>query len=115
MFVENLHNRLINLPGMKVVSQQTETLGTAEAAHLEVVGPGTGDSFAPSGVGTPVAPKDRELEPTRSIVVAFPRPADTLVLVWHLPESANADLREEIQTVLKGLHVESPRARVSTY
>ncbi len=113
--VESLLHRLENLPDLKVISHQVETVGNAEAAHVEVVAPGLGDALAPSGIGKVVAPEGRTLVPTRRVMIGFSRPADTLFLVWHSPESANDAIHEEIKSVLKSLRVESPRAQVSSY
>ncbi|WP_422930926.1 hypothetical protein [Singulisphaera sp. PoT] len=115
MFSEALYHRLVGLPGMNIVSRTIERLGSVEAARLEAVAPGTGDALAPTGIGVATAPKGQELQATRRIVIGFPRPADTLVMVWHLPETAYGDLREEIQATLKGLHVDVPQAKVSSY
>lgn len=112
---EALANRLSNLPGLELVVRRTEEWGKAEAGRVEAVAPGTGDSLAPSGTGVPAVRDGRELIPTRRVVLGFPRASAPIFLAWHAPESANAELQEQVQTILQGLRLDSPQARHSSY
>jgi hypothetical protein len=112
---EALANRLTNLPELKVVAVRTESCAGSDAARVEVIAPGSGDAIAPSGTGVPVASAGGTLVPTHRVVVAIPRPADTLCLVWHAPESANAELQDQIQAILKGMRLETTGLGRSSY
>jgi hypothetical protein len=113
--VEGLVNRLSNLPGLTVVARRTEPRGGTTAARVEAVAPGTGDTLAPSGIGTPVAPEGKSLVPTHRIVVAFPGPADTICLVWHAPESARDELESQAEATLQRLRIDPRRLDTSSY
>lgn len=114
---EGLTNRLTNLPGLTVVSRREERRAGREGARVEVVAPGTGDSLAPSGMGTPSAPQGRTLVATRRVIVAFALPSETLFLAWHAPESAYVPggIREDIEATLGRLRIDAPRPRRSSY
>lgn len=102
--------RLANLPGVAVESAVAGTWSGLGAARVEVVGPGTGDALAPSGLGTPVAPSGRSLVPTRRVIVAFPRRADTLTLLWHYPESARDAVGPDVEATLRSARLtDAPR------
>jgi hypothetical protein len=101
-----LANRLANLPGLRVEVETTEAHDGHRFARVEVVAPGTGDALAPSGAGTPVAPEGRSLIPTRRIILGLVRPADTLYLTWHAPESERTRLAEQVDLTLRRLRVE---------
>ena len=83
MLAEALANRLTNLPELKIVARRTEKVADESAARVEVIAPGTGDALAPSGVGTPVAPEGKRLEPTRQVTVGIVRSSGPLFLSWH--------------------------------
>jgi hypothetical protein len=108
-------NRLANLPGLRVVRQGSERVGGAEVAWVEVAAPGVGDALAPSGRGVPVAPGGKTLRPTREVVVAFLRPADTVSLVWHAPEDAADALASQVRETLKTLEVRQDRPATQSY
>ena len=114
MLVESLANRLTNLPELKIVAKRTEKFGGEPAARVEVIAPGTGDAMAPSGVGTPVAPEGKTLEPTRQVTVGFARSSGPLFLTWHMPESAHARIAPDIEATLGSLKL-SPDTRLSSY
>jgi hypothetical protein len=100
---DGLANRLTNLPGLSLEVKRTEEIGGSRAGRVEAVAPGTGDALAPSGVGTPIAPEGKTLQPTRQVTVALPRANGPLYLSWHLPESAYSRVAPEIESTLKGL------------
>ena len=73
------------------------------AGRVEVIAPGTGDSIAPSGTGTPVVPAGKTLMPTRQVTVGFIRPKTTVYVTWHMPESAHDQLASEIDATLQSI------------
>jgi hypothetical protein len=97
--------RWLNLPGVTVEGSSEVTYSGLKAARVEAVGPGTGSAFAPSGIGTPVAPKGKTLIPTRRITVVFPRGGDTLTLEWHFPDSSRAAITPMIESTLRSVRV----------
>ena len=101
--VDALANRLENLPGLLVRERRTETVAGTTAARVEVVAPGTGDTLAPSGLGTPVSPEGKSLIPTHQVTLGFVRPQETLYLTWHIPESSYDRIAPEIQTTLESM------------
>jgi hypothetical protein len=103
--VTGLANRLDNLPGVQIRERTTEAVAGTTAARVELVGPGTGDALAASGTGTPVAPDDTELVPTRQVTLGFIRPSGTLYLSWHLPESSYERIAPEIRATVKSLRL----------
>ena len=112
---DGLVNRLENMPGLRVVGWGAETVGGSEAARVEVVAPGTGDAFAPTGTGTPVGPEGVELKPTRRVVVSILRDSDTLTLLWHAPESGAEALSASVRDTLASLKVARGTLSTSTY
>ncbi|MFO0954749.1 MAG: hypothetical protein U0835_27020 [Isosphaeraceae bacterium] len=103
-------NRLQNLPDVQNVTVSPENLTGIDAARIEAVGPGTGSAFVPSGAGTPVAPKDGGLKPTRRIQILVSRPGETSHLVFHALENQASSLESAVRETLAGL---SPGAAVS--
>jgi hypothetical protein len=103
MIAEGLANRLTNLPGLQVLVKGTAEIAGQSAARIEVVAPGTGAAFAPSGAGSPIALDDRPLFPTRQVTLGFPRSGGTLFLSWHMPESAHPRIAPEIEAALGSL------------
>jgi hypothetical protein len=103
--VEELANRLSNLPELTVVTRRTESWSGHDAARVEAIAPGLGNSLAPTGTGKPVVPKGRTLVPTHRVAVGFPRAADTLWIAWHYPESAHATIAPQIEATLKTLRL----------
>jgi hypothetical protein len=89
-------NRLRNLPSIADEPPRTVSVGGRFAAHVEAVGPGTGDALAPSGAGTPVAPEGRPLVPTRRLALGRPTPEGTYWLLWHYPEGARGRIEPQI-------------------
>jgi hypothetical protein len=114
MLVEGLANRLTNLPELKIVARRIEKVAGEPAARVEVIGPGTGDALAPSGVGTPTAPKGKTLEPTRQVTVGIIRSSGPLFLAWHMPESAHALIAPDIEATLGSLKF-SADSRLPSY
>jgi hypothetical protein len=114
MLVEALANRLTNLPELKIVARATEKVAGESAARVEVVAPGTGDALAPSGVGTPVAPAGKTLEPTRQVTVGIMRTSGPLFLSWTMPESAHGRIAPDIEATLGSLRL-SAETRLSSY
>ena len=112
---EALAVRLENNPGLKVLDRRMDKLGALDASRVDVIAPGTGDSFAPSGIGAPTAPAGKSLVPTRRIVLTAVRPADTLTLLWHAPEADAAHLESSLRATLKSLKVTSSRLATSSY
>jgi hypothetical protein len=100
---EALANRLDNLPGLQLLVRRTETVAGAGAGRVEAVAPGTGDALAASGMGTPLQPDGKTLFPTRVVTLAFARPAETLYLTWHMPESSYPQIAPEIEATLASL------------
>jgi hypothetical protein len=111
--VDELANRLSNLPDLKVVARRTETWSGQEAARVEAIAPGTGDALAPSGTGMPVVPEGRTLVPTHRVALGFPRVTETLWITWHYPESAQSTVAPEIEETLKSLRL--PQGPPSKY
>ncbi|WP_165234227.1 hypothetical protein [Aquisphaera insulae] len=110
---EALANRLANLPGLTMAANRTETIAGQPAARVEAVAPGSGASFAPSGIGRPTAREGETLIPTRRVVVGFPRSDGPVFLAWHAPEGASPRLMAEIDATLKGLVI-APESRRSS-
>jgi hypothetical protein len=114
MLVEALANRLTNLPELKIVARRTEKVAGEPAARVEVIAPGTGDALAPSGVGTPIAPTGKTLEPTRQVIVGIVRSSVPLFLSWTMPESAHARIAPDIEATLGSLKL-SADTRLPSY
>jgi hypothetical protein len=112
---EEIVNRWSNLPEWTIASSGVETLGGAPVARIDVVAPGLGDALVPTGQGRPVAPEGREAIPTRRVALAFVRPADTIQVYWHCPESAWPELQPQWGDCLKSLRVGMPAGLTSTY
>jgi hypothetical protein len=110
---ESLANRLTNLPGLSLEVKKTEEVGGLTAARVEVVAPGIGDALAPSGVGTPLAPAGKTLQPTRQVTVAFPRANGPIFVSWHMPEEAHARLAPDIESTIKALRFSTDDRRSS--
>ena len=98
--MEELANRLTNLPGLVVRERRVERVGGREAARVEVTAPGFGDALAPSGAGVPIALKGEELIPTRRVCVAIPGEGGTLWLCWHCPEAALGRVLPQVEATL---------------
>jgi hypothetical protein len=113
--VEELANRLTNLPGMTVLEHRVTRLGDQSAAYVEATAPGTGDMLAATGVGTPYAPEGRPLIPTRRVAVGVPRKSDTLWLVWHYPDANHPRQASQIEAVLKEIKIQSQALNSSSY
>ena len=107
MLAEALGNRLENLPGLKLLVKRTETVAGMPAARVEVVGPGTGATLAPSGIGEPISPPGTSLIPTRQVTLAFARPRATIYVTWHMPEASHDRIEPEIRTTLESLRFDS--------
>jgi len=103
--VEALANRLENLPGLTIRDKRTEALAGATAAWVEVTAPGTGDLLAPSGVGTPIAPRGKTLVPTRQVTIGFVRDDATVFLRWHAPESVHDRIVADFRATLDSLRL----------
>ena len=108
-------NRLVNLPGLKVVGQRVDTAGGLPAARVEAVAPGTGDALAATGMGTPLAPAGKALMPTRRIMITVPRAGDTLSFVWHAPESEADALGAQVDATLGSLTIDRGRLATAAY
>lgn len=102
-----LANRLGNLPDCKVVDQSAVKIGDVRGVRVEVVGPGTGDALAASGMGTPNVPKGGTLVPTRRVSVAVPRGADTVWVDWHFSDEAKQRVTPLVEQILKGVQIQS--------
>jgi hypothetical protein len=107
MIAEALGNRLENLPGLRLVVKRTEKVAGTTAVRVEVVAPGFGDAMAPSGTGSPIALDGKVLVPTRQVTLGFVRPAETLYLTWHVPESSHARIGPQIDATLESLRFTS--------
>jgi hypothetical protein len=103
MLAEAAGNRLESLPETRLLVKQTETIGGVSAARVEAVAPGTGDTLAPSGLGTPVALDGKPLFPTRQITIVCARPGETVCVCWHLPEQAHERIAPDIEATKKSL------------
>jgi hypothetical protein len=109
-----LATRLSNLPGLNETARRIERWGDEPACRLEVVAPGTGDALAPTGIGTPVAPRGQTLIPTHRVMIGIPGP-QTIFLVWHAPESAQAELLSEIETIRQGFRYRQVPVSTASY
>jgi hypothetical protein len=114
MLAEALGNRLENLPAAKLLMKRSESIAGVQAARVEVIAPGNGDTLAPSGIGEPVAPPGKTLIPTRQVTLAFARPADTIYLTWHMPESSHDRIEPDVKATVDSLRFDS-RAAPSSY
>jgi hypothetical protein len=103
MLGEAMANRLASLPGLKLMVKRPETIAGSQAARIEVVAPGTGDTLAPSGLGEPVIPPGTTAIPTRQVTLAFARPKSTIYLTWHMPEGSYDRVEPEIRATLGSL------------
>lgn len=111
----DLANRLINLPGLRLVVRDVKQVRGRRAAWVEVVAPGTGHALAPSGTGVPKADDRRALVPTRQVQVGIPREADTLWMRWTFPESAEKAIRPQIVDTLEDIRLSDPVVATQTY
>jgi hypothetical protein len=107
MLEEALGNRLENLPGLKLLVKRSEVVAGFRAARLEAIAPGTGDALAPSGLGQPIQPSGKTLAPTRQVTLAFIRPAETIYMTWHMPESSYDRIEPDIRATLQSLRFDS--------
>jgi hypothetical protein len=107
MLAEAQGNRLENLPGTKLMVKRTETIAGVQAARLELVGPGTGDALAASGLGEPIQPPGNTLKLTRQVTLAFARPTETIYVSWHMPEDSHDRIEPEINATLQSLRFHS--------
>jgi hypothetical protein len=114
-YVVALANRLENLPGVQVVSQDVDKIAGLDAARVYAVAPGDGGSFAPSGTGTPVSLSGKELIPTRLLTLAFLRPADTLCVAFYCPEAEYKSLRPAWEAIRKSMTLEGGSLETSSY
>ena len=112
MLLEAQGNRLENLPGTKVLAKRVETIAGVRAARIDLIAPGTGDAMAPSGLGEAIKPPDKALVPTRQVMLAFARPAETIYMTWHMPEGAYDRIEPDIRATLESLRFSS-RAETS--
>jgi hypothetical protein len=103
--------RLENLPELQLKVRRVEMIGETSAARLEVIAPGTGDALAPSALGTPKALDGKSLVPTRQVTLGIPRPAATLYLLWHVPESAYGKIAPDIEATLGSIRLASTGKR----
>lgn len=110
-----LTTRLDHMPGLKIIKSDTATIAGREAARVDIVAPGFGDSLAPSGLGKPVSPKGREIVSTHRTSVGFPLPDATYWVVCHYPESEGAKLAPEVESILKGGFTIVDRPAVKSY
>ena len=101
--------RLENLPDLRIVSGSVRKIGGVEAAMVEVVAPGTGDSLAPSGLGRPIAPDGKTLMPTRRISLGIPGPDRCRWITWHSPEGEADSLKLEVESAIKNLDIVTVR------
>ena len=95
--------RMENLPELRIVKAGVRSVGGRPAAWIEIVAPGTGDALAPSGLGKPIAPEGKRLQPTRRIAIGIPGRDQTVWLVWHAPDSAAASLATEVDAAIAKL------------
>ena len=112
---EEIVNRWSNLPEWTIASSGVETIGAVPAVRIEVVAPGLGDALIPTGQGRPIAPEGREAIPTRRMVLAFVRPADTIQVYWHCPESAWPQRKSQWDDCVSTLRVGMPANSTSSY
>jgi hypothetical protein len=110
-----LIHRLENMPGLQVLRRSELSLGESLATRVELTAPGTGDAFAPTGMGVPATRGGKPLRPTRRVVILIPRPADTLGLVWHAPEEEAKALDGQVDATLAGLSVGKGTMDTSSY
>jgi hypothetical protein len=106
MVAEALGNRLLNLPGLKLLVKGTETVGGLAAARVEVVAPGSGDSLAASGLGTPVEQPGKASIPTRAVTLGFPRNGDTIFITWNVPQSSYDRALPEFTSAMESLRLD---------
>jgi hypothetical protein len=108
--------RYENFAGVTVHRAEATALRSGvTAARVEATGPGTGDAWVPTPMGKPVATAGKPVVATARVLVGIPRPADTLWLVAHYPETAAARVRPAIDAALASLVVEAGARRTSGY
>ena len=101
----SIANRLINLPGLEIKRKTVETVDGREVARVEIVGPGTGETIAPSSIGKAMPPAGKSLVSTREIILGMAGREDTLYLSWGFPESARDLVLPEVETMIKALEL----------
>jgi hypothetical protein len=85
------------------------------AARVEATGPGSGDAWVPTPMGQPVPKEGRPVVPTARLLLGIPRPADTIWLVAHYPESARDQVRPALDAAIDSLVVEAGARTASRY
>jgi hypothetical protein len=114
-FAKETVTLLQNMPGITEATASAPTIAGGKAARVDVLGMGDGRSFAPSGMGTPIARDGKPPLPTRKVAITFLRPGDTLTIAWHFPESARATVEPFIAAALAGLSLKQNASSTHTY
>ena len=110
-----LATRLENLPELRLIKNDVETIDGLDAARVVAVAPGNGARLAPSGRGKPILDNGEIAKPTRRVTILIPRQRDTVGLVWHAPEQSAASLEGAIVTMLKSLKLSRDAISTSSY
>lgn len=117
-------NRYQAHPGAADIQSEVVRLsGDVDAARIELVAPGYGDTLAPPITGLSLSSEaaadgaddkspDTDLIPTRRVLLAIPRSRDVLWLSWNFPESAGRQLLPEVDRQIDELRI-PPAARQS--
>ena len=110
-----LATRLENLPDLRLITNEVETIDGLDAARVVVVAPGTGAELAPTGRGKPLLSNGETPKPTRRVTILIPRQRNTVELLWHAPEESSAWLDGAIETTLKSLKITRETLSTSSY
>ena len=106
--------RMESLPSVTVRDHRVIDVSGHPAARVELTAAGTADALLPSGTGVPVGRAGSEPVLTRRVVVAIPRRADTLALVWHFPAALDHSDRL-VDGVLATLRLADPPPSRASY
>lgn len=97
----------LNLPEMKIQSEELVEVGGEAGIRFEVTGQGTGRNLSPTGLGKPIPPAGEKQLPTRRVWIRVPRGVEqgTLEIFYHVPEADRAALAPAFDEVLRSLRI----------
>jgi hypothetical protein len=108
-----LANRFTNMPGADVTRAEAIDGPAGPMAFLEVVAPGDGGRFAPSGLGVPRLESGEPI-PTRQVALAHQGPRRTLWLVAHYPEASHDRLGPAVERTLRSWNPAAAGSRAAS-
>lgn len=110
-----LATRLENLPELRLIKSDVETVDGLDAARVVAVAPGDGAQIAPTGQGKPIFNDGKPTKPTRRVTILIPRQQDVVGLLWHAPEESAEMLDAATETALKSLKLTRDTLSTSSY